>query len=322
MPRSVLLALLLSLVVLSVSMVSSAQTDGPGRRFSELGYIDAMRPLIERSSAQGADLAQVRSQGLRLGREVVRRQLARVSQGGQAVLDEVEKTEPPDSLATAHSILVATMAVRSRAATIFDAVVAGAYGSGPLAPLAETLSRVGDYLLASDRTYQVFLESLPDSDGVRASMPTSRWLSEGRPWDRTELDVFVAALRSSATSSPVHDVSLLVVTTRPAAVGSEGPASVLPIARAFEVEVVVANTGNSPERNVAVMAALSGVGRNSETVRGSVDLEPGQRRSLTLSGLRPVPAGPGALTVVVGPVAGETNRADNERTMPVVLRAT
>lgn len=320
MPPSVLLALLLSLVVLSVSMVSSAQTDGPGRRFSELGYLDAMRPLVERSSAQGQDLAQVRSQGLRLGREVVSRQLARVSQGGQAVLAEVEKAEPPESLATAHSILVATMAVRSRAATIFDSAVAQGYGAGPLGPLADALSRVGDDLLAADRTYQVFLESLPASDGVAATMPTSRWLADGRPWDHTELTVFVATLRSSAASSPVHDLSVLVVTTRPPAVGSEGPASVLPIARAFEVEVVVANLGNSPERSVPVVATLLGGGGSSETVRDSVDLQPGQRRSLTLNGLRPVPPGPGALTVAVGPVAGEANPGDNQRVMPVVLR--
>lgn len=319
-PRWVLVGLLLSAVVLSVNMVSSAQTDGPGRRFSQLAYLDAMRPVIERSSAQGADLAAVRSQGLRLGRETVRRQTARVSQGAREVLTEVEKAEPPESLATVHSVLVATMAVRARSATAVDAAMGQVYTTAPLGPVVESLSRASEDLLAADHTYRVFVESLPAGMGAPPTVPRSRWLGDGRPWDPTELGVFVATLRSSATASAVHDVSMLVVTTKPPAVGSEGPASVLPIPRAFQVEVVVANVGNSPERNVAVVATLAGVRESREAVRGTVDLEVGQRRSLTLGGLRPVPAGPGALTVAVGPVPGEENRADNERILPVVLR--
>ncbi len=320
-PRWVLVGLLLSAVVLSVSMVSSAQTDGPGRRFSQLAYLDSMRPLIERSSAQGADLAQVRSQGLRLGRDVVRRQVARVSQDAREVLTGVEKAEPPESVTTAHSVLVATMAVRAHAATSVDAAVEQVYAGAPLAPVVDSLSRASEDLLAADRTYQVFVESLPATMRAPSTVPRSRWLADGRPWDPTELGVFVAALRSSAATSAVHDVSMLVVTTKPPAVGSEGAASVLPIPRAFQLEVVVANVGNSPERNVAVVATLAGVRESRETVRATVDLEPGQRRSLTLNGLRPVPAGPGILAVAVGPVPGEANRADNERVIPVVLRA-
>ncbi len=319
-PRWLIVGLLLSAVVVSVSVVSSAQTDGPGRRFSQLAYLDSMRPTIERSSAQGAELAQFRSQGLRLGRDVVRRQLERMSQGAREVLAEVEKAERPESLSTPHSMLVATMAVRARAATAVDAAVGKVYESGPLGPVVESLARASEELLAADHTYQVFADSLPAGMGAPPTLPTSRWMPDGRAWDRTDLAVFTATLRSSTAASAVHDVSLLVVATKPPAVGSEGPASVLPISRAFQVEVVVANVGNSAERDVPVVATLAGTGRNSETARAVVDLEPGQRRALTLSGLRPPPPGPGTLAVVVGPVDGETNRADNERVTPVVLR--
>lgn len=319
-PRWLIVGLLLSAVVVSVSVVSSAQPEGRGQRFSQLAYLDSMRPVIERSSAQGADLAQFRSHGLQLGRDALRRQLARVSQGAPEALAEVEKAEPPESFSTPHSVLVATMAVRARAAAAVDAAVGQVYGTGPLGPVVESLARASEDMLAADHTYQVFVESLPPGMRGPPTVPRSKWLPDGRAWDRTDLTVFTATLRSSATPSAVHDVSVLVVTTKPPPVGSEGPASVLPIPRAFQVEVVVANVGNSPERDVPVVVTLSGQARNSETGRASVDLEPGQRRALTLSGLRPVPAGPGALTVLVGPVPGETNRADNERIMPVVLR--
>ena len=318
--RWVLVGILLSLVTLSVSVVSSAQSDGSGRRFSELAYVDEMRPMIERSSSHGAELAQVRAQGLRLGREAVRRQLGRASQGARAVLSEAEQVEAPKSLTTAHSVLVATLAVRVRAATAVESAVTQAYSGGPPGPAVEALGRAGEDMMASDRTYQVFVESVAAARGGPPVLPASRWLADARAWDRSELAVFFASLRSSATSTAVHDLAVLVVTTKPPAVGSEGPATVLPVVRAFQLEVVAANIGNAAERDVPVVATLTGVGGASESARGVVDLDPGQRRSLTLNGLRTVPPGPGTLRVVVGPAPGETSTADNERSQPVVLR--
>ena len=319
--RWVLVGVLLSLVTVSVSVVSSAQTDGPARRFSELAYIDEMRPLIERSSAQGSVISQVRANGLRLGRDAVRHQLTRVRQEAGGVLSEAEKVEPPKSLATAHSVLIATMAVRARAAAAVDAAVTQAYAGGPPGPPVAALATAADQMAAADRTYQVFVESLPAEAGPRA-VPGSRWLADPRPWDRAELAVFFSSLRASVTSAAVHDLGILAVTTKPPAVGSEGPAAVLPLVRSFRLEVVVANVGNSGVRGVPVVATLSGAAGRSGTARGVVDLEPSQRRTLTLNGLEPVAAGAATLRVVVGPVAGEANTADNERSQPVVLRAT
>jgi len=132
--------------------------------------------------------------------------------------------------------------------------------------------------------------------------------------------VFVGAVRASASPTPVHDLTMLVVTTKPPAVGTEGSAPVLPVVRAYQLEVVVANVGNAVERDVPVVARLAGLGGSTETVQGRVDLEPGQRRSLVLNGLRPVLPGPATLRVTVGPVTGEANGVDNERIQPVVLR--
>jgi hypothetical protein len=319
--RWVLLGLLLTLVTLLVSVVSSAGSDGPARRFAEQAYLDRMRPLAERSSEQGIELSRVRGQGLRLGRDAVQRQLGRVTQDAQAVLTEVERVDPPESLARARSVLVSTMVVRARVATLAQEGFAQAYGGGQPSGAIDLLTRVGEQAVAADRTYEIFLESLPADPGARSPlMPPSRWVADARPWDRAELSVFVGAVRASAIPTPVHDLTMLVATTRPPAVGIEGLSSVLPIVKAFQVEVVVANVGNSVERGVAVVATLASGSGPTETVGESVDLEPGQRRSLTLNGLNPVPAGPGTLRVVVGPVAGEANVADNERVQPVVLR--
>jgi hypothetical protein len=320
-PRWLLLGLVLSLVTLGVAVVSSAGGDGPARRYSEQTYLDQVRPLVERSSEQGAELARVRAQVLRLGRDAVQRQLARLAQDAQAVLADVPMVEAPPSMSVASSVLVTTMAVRARAAVAAQEGFSQAYAAGAASASIDILTRAGEEAVASDRTYEVFIQSLPGAQGgPPVGVPASRWVPDARLWDRGELSVLVGAVKSSASPTPVHDLVVLVVTTKPPAVGTEGPASVLPVVRAFQLEVVVANVGNAVEREVPVVGSLTGVGGSVETVQGAVDLEPGQRRSLPLNGLRPVPPGPAALKVVVGPVSGETNMADNERTQLVVMR--
>ncbi|HWC09771.1 MAG TPA: hypothetical protein VG455_00965, partial [Acidimicrobiales bacterium] len=271
--RWVLLGAVLSLVTLLVSLVSSAGSDGPARRFTEQGYLDRMRPLVERSSAQGADLARVRSQGLRLGREAVLRQLQRVTQDARAVLTEVAAADPPPSLSVARSVLLTTMAVRARAAAAAEDGFAQAYAAVPLATPVEILAAAGEDAVAADRTYAIFLESLPAFEGARSPvLPPSRWVVDPKLWERGELTVFVGVLRASASPTPVHDLTLLLVTIKPPAVGTEGPTPVLPLVRAFQVDVVVANVGNAAERNVPVTATLASVSGPTERVQGSVDL--------------------------------------------------
>jgi len=319
-----LLGLILTLATLLVSVVASAGSDGPARRYSEQSYLDRLRPLVERSTEQGVELSRTRSQALRIGRDVVQRQLVRVAQDARAVSDEVQGIDSPKSLSMVRSVLVTTVAVRARAAAAAQEGFAQAYAPAatvaPAAPI-DLLARAGDQALTADRTYEVFLESLPAVEGARSAiMPQSRWVTDTKLWDRTELTVFVGAVRSSASPTPVHDLAMLVVSTKPPAIGTEGPASVLPVVKAYQLEVVVANLGNAPERKVPVVAILQSVSGPVEAVQDTVDLDPGQRLSLTLNGLRPVPPGPAALRVVVGPVPGEPNVADNERTQPVVLR--
>ena len=319
--RWVLLGLILTLVTVLVNVVASAGSDGPARRFSEQAYLDRMRPLVARSTEQGADLSRVRSQALRIGREGVQRQLVRVTEDARSVLDEVQGAEPPESLTVARSVLLTTMAVRARVAAAVQEGFAQTYGPAATGAPVDFLARAGEEAVAADRTYEVFVESLPAVEGARSAiMPQSRWVADARLWDRTELAVLVAAVRAGAVSTPVHELTMLVVSTKPPAVGTEGLASVLPVVKAFQLEVVVANLGNASERRVPVVATLISPVGPAELVQDAVDLEPGQRLSLTLNGLRPVPPGPATLRVVVGPVPGEANVADNERSQAVVLR--
>ena len=319
-PRWLLVGILLSASVLLVNAALTG-SDNPSRRLAQLAYLDKVRPEIDRSNEQGGSIGQVRTEAARLGRQGTARRMARVTREAEQVLRSVRATKAPSSLSTSHSILVATAAIRARVASgVADGLVA-AFTDGPPEAAVDALAKAGEEMLAADRTYRVFVDAFPQPEDVTAPLlPASAWASDPALWSRSELAAFVASIRSSGQPAPVHDVSVLTVATNPAAVATEGSASVLPLVGSLRLEIVVANTGNSPEKGVPVVATLIGPAGEMDTARDFIDLDPGQRRAVPLGGLRPVPGGPSTLTVVIGPVEGESSYPDNERSVGLVLR--
>lgn len=315
--------MLLSVVVIMVNVASSAGEKGPALRNAQLAYLDQVRPHIERSTSQGADLVKVREEAGRLGSDGVSRQLDRLTRESEEVLSAVKGVEPPETLSTAHSLLVAAMAVRARAVSeLGQGLTQGLGVTTSTRSALDSLSRVGDEIVAADQTYRVFLDSLPSPERLGApAMPTSRWAGDVTgpgQWSRAELGALLDALRAGATSAVVHDVAVVVVRTDPAPVSSEAGASVLPLVRSLRLDAVVANTGNQVERRVPVVATIKGPS-GMDTARDLVDLAPAQRRVVTLA-LRPLPGGPSELSVVAGPLPDEGAIADNGFSMSVLLR--
>lgn len=319
-PRWLFFALLATVVVIFVNSAFTS-SNNPSGRLAALAYLDAVRPQIDLSTAQGASVAQVRTDAVTLGRQGTTRRMARVVRQAKAVVVAVRNANPPPGLATAHSILLATVAIRARVATSMADGLAAALTAGPADPAIDYLVQAGEEMTAADQTYKVFVDALPPAPGVTTPLvPASAWLADAQLWSRPELAAFVASIRSSTIVGAVHDVAVLTVATDPLAVATEGETSVLPLVKTLRLEIVVANSGNTPEKAVPVVATLVGPAGEVDTARDFVDLAPGQRRTVTLGGLRPVPGGPTTLTVVIGPVEGETSIPENERSMAIVLR--
>lgn len=313
--------MLLSVLVLTVNAVVSSGSDGKTDRLTRLAFVDEVRAPIEASSAQGGEVEQLRADPARLGREGIGRRMDRVVDQARAAVDAVRRAEAPPDMEVARTILVATMAVRAGASGgIRDALAAALAGGAEDAAVAGLVRR-GEELVAADRTYRVFVDTLPPGDAAAPVLPPSQWISDPRLWSPPEVASFLAAVRSGASAVPVNDVRVLTVDTEPAAVGQQEGVVILPLVRSIRLEIVVANTGNGPQEQVPVVASLQGADGQLDTARDFVDLAPGQRRSLTLAGLRPPPAGgPATLTVIVGPVAGEAPGDDNQRSVSLVLR--
>jgi hypothetical protein len=311
---------ILTVAVLAVDAAVSSRSDAPARQQATLGYLDTVRPLVERSNQQGADLADVRANAISLGRDGIGRRLDRVSREADSVLTESRKLDPPTALRDANELLLAAFAIRSKAAGTMRKALNDALGTQPPEPAVDALIETSKDMLAADRAYELFLTALPPA-GRGTPPAASKWQTDDQTWDRAVLTTFVGALRSSQVLSPVHDISVALVLVEPATVGRENDLAVLPAAKNLRLQVVVTNTGNETEKRTTVTATIgpAAIGP-TDTARDFVDLAPGQRRTVVLGTLRPVLNAPFSLTVKIEPVGGETNVADNEKTLAFVMR--
>jgi hypothetical protein len=320
-PRWLVLVLLLAFSFLVVRSIASSGTDARSRRLVEQAYLDEMRPKVERSTQQGADLVAARDDAGKLGRVGVTKQLNRLEKEAAAVLREVRAADPPDSLANAHTLLESTMFIRARAAASLAASLPEALAAEGSGGVVKQRATAGADLATADGIYAVFRRSLAPAGGTpAASMPPSRWVQRAGAWSQAELHALVSTLRATSTLAPVHDVAVIVVTTDPTAVGKEGDADVLPPSKALRLEVVVANVGNTREKDVAVVAAITTPSGGTDTARQFVDLAPGQRMTVTLGGLQPTRNEHLVLGVRAGPVNGEENVQDNELMRTILVR--
>ncbi len=318
--RLILVGGVFSLVALFVNAGYSSSSKSPSKRLAKLAYIDQVRSHVEQSTLQGADVAVVRSDASKLGRNGIRRKMDRVLRHAALELRAVRRLDPPPELRTNHSLLLSTMVLRARAASAMSVALVDALGGGSTEGVVDDLVEAGQEMAAADQTYRTFVDLVGRAAGTTRVLPESRWVEEPADWDRTAMTAFVAALRASTISTPVHDVGILTFTTEPRSVGSEAGSAVLPLLKTLRVELVVANLGNAKEARVPVVVTVTGPAGEVDTAREFVDLEPGQRRAVAVGGLRPVPGGPSILKVVVGPAEGEAAVADNERSMSLLLR--
>src|SRR3954454_24881150 len=181
--RWIALGVVLTVAVLAVEAAVSSRSDGPARRQAALAYLDTVRPLVERSNQQGADLADVRANAITLGRDGIGRRLERVDREADSVLTESRKLEPPSTLREANELLLATFAIREKAAGAMRQAFGDALGSQPPDPAGDGLVEASKDMGAADRAYDLFLAALPPGGPGTPPSP-SKWETDEQTWDR------------------------------------------------------------------------------------------------------------------------------------------
>ena len=300
--RPVVVALVvLTLLTVGTIVLGSNHTSPDEARTEALAYLDRVRPIIERSSATGRDVASLREEALELEREQLERQLARAQNEADAALIDVRAVPAPPVGGLAQDLLIGAIGGRATALKDLRAAFDLAVNvESPAIPAVQALAEVGRDLEAADGAYRLFGRNLPPGSDPP---PDSRWVPDPEAWSAPVLGAFVTSLRNSQNLAPVRDLAVLVAVPDPGPVGKdEGGALVLARVPTLRLQVVVANQGNQPEEDVPVFASTQPFdGSPPSAKRVTVDLRPGQRRSLDMPELAPPPPGaPFAIIVRVG----------------------
>jgi hypothetical protein len=315
--RWLLLGAVATAVVLAINAAMSARSPVPARQLAEQSYVDQVIPIVQASTQQGQDIDTVRTQALTLTAAVITGRLAQVASDAQTTLTTAERVGPPKQVQTANDLLVATLAIRVESAQALQRAMTAALSGEDTQSAVSSLVAVGQDLTAADRTYELFVKA---ASFLGDSLPASTWVADSTAYTEPNLTVLLATLRSATTLTPVHDTAVVLVTTDPAPVSLNGTTQVLPISTLLNLQIVVADVGNQPERNLTVSATISpSVIGPTQMVRDFVDLTPGQRRTVDLGGLRVQPGQPTTLTVNIETVPGEANTANNTKVVPLMM---
>ena len=287
----VVVLVLLTVLTVGTIVLGANHTSPDEARTEAMAYLDRVRPIIERSSATGRDVAALREKAVELQREQLGRQLARAQNEADATLVDVRSVPAPPVGGLAQDLLVGAVGGRATALknlrTAFDQALDV---DVPPIPAVQALGEVGRDLEAADGAYRLFTRNLPPGSDPP---PESRWVLDPEDWSAPALGAFVTALRNSQNLAPVHDLAVLVAVPDPGPVGKEeGGILVLARTPALRLQVVVANQGNQAEDDVPVLASTQPFdGSQASSKRVTVDLQPGQRRSIDMPELAPPPPG-------------------------------
>jgi hypothetical protein len=317
----VLVLALLTLVVVGVVAIESSGPTERERRTEILAYLDKVRPLIERSTSTGRDIDKIRSDAVTLGRDGLDRQLTRAAADADGVVTEARAVRPPAVADLAQNILLGAFAGRASAIhSLQPAILASLSADAEKVGAVQALVEVGRDLEAMDGAYRIFTRNLPPE--AQATLPKSEWITDSNVWSPSVLGAFVAGLRNNQQLAPVHDVAVLVAAPNPAPVGRDGPLLILPDVKQVDVQIVVANKGNTTERAIEVVATLQPLdGAKPSMKREIVDLDPGQDKAFELKGIAtPGIDRPFAISVKIGPVPGDDNPTDDEIPRQYVMR--
>jgi CARDB protein len=177
-------------------------------------------------------------------------------------------------------------------------------------------------LLASDELYAAVVRPQIDDvladNGIEGSdVPKSVFLADGTQWlDESEVSAALGSISgSSAASTPgVHGLGLVGTSVNGTELSSEETVTV-PSEGTPEVEVQVANQGESTENGITVSVSVDGGG----TLQGTIDsIAAGETSSVSIP-LTPAPSGEATLEVKVDTVPGEQISENNEASYPVVF---
>ncbi len=297
--RWLVIGVVATLAVLLVDASLKSGSPSPVRDLNTAAWMDRVLPLIGQSTDEGNQINQVRRGALTMPATAISSQLHAAATAAAQNYRKVIGLRPPADVNAAGGLLEACLLVRSQSASAmagaYDQALSSAPPQSPTDPAVQAIVDAGRDFEVADRAYQLFLGALPTA----VAKPTnSVWVPDPSQYDPGNLVIFLTSLRNATNLTPVHQVTVVAVTTTPASVSTQGSVEVLPPSKQIGVSIVLADTGNQAEKNLTVTATIA-PSAGASSVRDFVSLTAGSAQSLSIGPLNPPLGVPVTLTVTV-----------------------
>ena len=319
-----LVALMIFIVVVLVFWISSCQ--GASKRASYQSYMDRVRAIAQSSALIGTDLQQkLTTPGIKQD------QLASaVSDYGQQQQQEVAQArgiQPPGPLRLEHAHLIETLELRAKGLSRLADALNQTKTSKDSSSAGTLLAQQAELLVASDVDWDFFFkdpttEALQSQGITGVAVPDSNFLSNPDLASARSLVSIWERLHGASTGgtpSGTHGDGLVSVRALPQAITlSTSQPTTVRASTDLAFEATVENSGCCQEVGVVVTVTIPEQPKPL-ILRQTINLiNPGERKTLTFKVTGQPPFGPKTdVKVLVAPVPGESNTANNSATYPV-----
>jgi hypothetical protein len=235
----------------------------------------------------------------------------------------IDGLDTPGDMSHAQNALELTYELRASAMNEIAEKVDTALADRGAVQATRSVARQMQKLLGADAVYAAVAR--PEINGVLAAngiegsdVPKSVFLADETRWlDESEVSAALGSVSGSSSDSEtsgVHGLGLISTSINGAGLSAESTTSVISEGTP-EVEVEVANQGESTENGINVSVSVS----DGTTLSGTIDSLAAGESSTALIPLTPAPSGEVTLEVEVDTVPGEKVSANNEASYTVAF---
>jgi hypothetical protein len=239
------------------------------------------------------------------------------------LVTRAESLDPPGELSGAQDDVVEAFQLRADGLGAIADQVGPALGDEDFAEAIEQMTIEMQDFIASDVLYargREEINAVLQEEGIDEDVPASffypRVAGTEQPdleWlDETAIQENLAAIAGNTAEPGLHDLAITSVLINGVDVAPDTPATVTAEGQP-EVDVTIANEGDTEETDVEIAVAVSGGDEPIDAEEVLPGIAPAESRTATIP-LEPAPSTGSAVTidVTLGPRLGEEDTEDNE----------
>ena len=330
-------AVLLGLVINGI--VSGATSSTGYLQLVNRSFAAQGNAIFQQQNVDGAQLTRVLTRAPLESRRVLQQQLDLLVRSTSAQVEQAKNATSPSPSGDLGPRFVRIVSERAQGVSGIRSAIDGLLGMTPLpiagspraTPIAPPplissteaitqLTHAGALISTADAAVLGLRQAVAAAPGS-AQLIHSVFIKDPSLLEAPAMNAFVGSLESSTSLTIVHELNLLAVALRPAALPTpNSQVTNLPPTTKVVVTAVVRNLGNVAERPVVVTASVTPVsGGVADSVTISTQVGAEGVVSVTLPALSVRPGTTVSLQVAVSPPAGQAGTAPLSQTQTLVI---